>query len=115
VFQVLYGLAQDLRNERGLNGPESSAAIGRRLDELAFVSDQAFGILGEQSTSLQTLESLEFRIEDLQVSVETQLSDIQSTDIPEAVVRLENSQALLQYTYAVTAQISNLGLLEFLR
>lgn len=115
VFQVLHGLAEDLRNKRGLNAADTSAAIGRRLGELEQISDRAFEFLGEQSTSLQTLESLQFRIEDLELSVETQLSDIQSTDIPEAVVRLENSQALLQYTYAVTAQISNLGLLEFLR
>ena len=115
VFQTLYALAQDLRNTRDLSSGETSAAIGRRLTELEAISENAFSYLGEQSTSLQTLESLDGRIQDLQVSVETQLSEIATTDIPEAVVRLENSQALLQYTYAVTAQISSLGLLQFLR
>lgn len=115
AFQLLYDLSVDLRNERGLSNTELSGSLDRRLGELDAMNDHAFSILGEQSTSLATLESLNFRLEDLEISVETQLSEIQSTDIPEAVLRLENSQALLQYTYAVTAQISSLGLLDFLR
>ena len=115
AFQLLYDLATDLRNERELNPGELASSLDRRLGELDAMGEHAFGVLGEQSTSLATLERLTYRIEDLELSVESQLSDIQSTNIPEAVLRLENSQALLQYTYAVTAQISSLGLLDFLR
>ena len=115
AFQLLYDLSLDLRNENGLNNTDLASSLDRRLGELEAMSDHSFSILGEQSTSLATLERLNFRLEDLELSVETQLSDVQSTDIPEAVLRLENSQSLLQYTYAVTAQISSLGLLDFLR
>ncbi len=115
AFQLLYDLSVDLRNENGFSNAEAAATLNRRLGELESMHDHALSILGEQSTSLATLESLNFRIEDLEISVETQLVDLQSTDIPEAVLRLENSRSLLQYTYAVTAQISSLGLLDFLR
>lgn len=115
AFQVLFELASDLRNERGLNNVPYTDAISRRLGELDRIADQAFDVLGEQSTSLQALQSLRFRIEDLELAAETQLSEIQSTNIPETVVRMENTQALLQYTYAVTAELTSLGLLDFLR
>lgn len=115
AFQLLYEIASDLRNERGLSSAELSGSLDRRVGELSAMSDHAFSILGEQSTSLSTLERLSFRLEDLEISVTTQLSDVQSTDISESVLRLQNSQNLLQYTYAVTARISSLGLLDFLR
>ena len=114
-FQVLYELAQDLGNERGLSDADYSASITRRLEELEVIGDNAFNFLGTQSTALQTLDQLNIRIEDLEFSAESQLIELQATDIPEAVLRMENSQALLSYTYAVTAQLSNLGLLDFLR
>ncbi|QEG23379.1 flagellar hook-associated protein FlgL [Mariniblastus fucicola] len=115
AFQLLHGLAIDLRNERGLSNGDLTDSLDRRLGELDAMSDHAYSILGEQSTSLSTLENLNYRLEDLEISVQTQLADVQATDIPEAILKMENSSALLQYTYAVTAQISSLGLLDFLR
>lgn len=115
AFEVLYELTEDLRNTREFSNQEIATALDRRLGELDAFSGQALHYLGEQATSLSALETLQFRIEDLELSVESQLSDLQATNIPEAVLRLENSQALLQYTYSVSARISSLGLLDFLR
>jgi len=61
------------------------------------------------------LEELEYRIEDIELEVETQLSNVKSTDIPETVLRLQNEQSLLEFTYSVTAQITSTSLLNFLR
>ncbi len=74
-----------------------------------------FAAMGEQSTSLLTMQTMEYRVDDLMLSVESGIGELQATDFPDAVLRLENSQALLQYTYAVTANLTSLGLLEFLR
>ncbi len=115
AFQVLHELAADLRNARQLDGQGFAQALNRRLGELEAIGKNAFEAMGEQSTSLRTLQSLGFRVDDLMLSTETQISEVQATDLPEAVLRLENSQALLQYTYAVTAELTSLGLLEFLR
>ncbi len=115
AFTVLFDLAADLRNGRNLGSQDLAQALDRRLGELEGISSNAFAALGEQSTSLSTLETLGFRVDDLTLAVETQINDVQGTDLPEAVLRLENSQALLQYTYAVTADLTSLGLLEFLR
>lgn len=115
LFQTLQSTADDLRNVRNLSSSEYAAALGRRLAELEQMGSQVFDAMGQQSTSLRTLQSLEYRVDDLLLSAETSISELQGTDFPDAVLRLTNSQNLLQYTYAVTAEVSSLGLINFLR
>lgn len=115
AFQVLFELASDLRNTRQLSGKSVAEALNRRLGDLEKISDNVFSTMGEQSTSLRTIETLGNRVDDLMLSVEAKVSDIQATDIPDSVLRMENSQNLLQYTYAVTGRLTSLNLLDFLR
>ena len=115
VFQVIYELTEDLRNTRGLDNSQIAELIDQRLGELDRLGDHVLEVMGQQSASLLTLQELDFRIQDLQLEVETQLSDIQSTDIPTAVLRMQNDQSLLELTYAVTAQIASTSLIDFLR
>ncbi|MEO1526940.1 MAG: flagellar hook-associated protein FlgL [Planctomycetota bacterium] len=115
AFQVLDELASDLRNERNLSTPELSNALTRRIADLEGLATNAFDTLAEQSSSLATLDSLGFRADDLMNSIQINVSELQATDIPEAALRFNNSQSLLEYTYAVTAQLSSLSLLNFLR
>ncbi len=115
AFQALYELAQDLRNTRGLSAAELTEALDRRIGELGQLSDHVLSVVGQQSTSLQALQRLGTRNDDLALETETQLSDLQSTNIPETVLRLQNDQNLLQFTYAITAEINSISLLDFLR
>ena len=115
LFQILHATAADLRNTRDLSQSEYAKSLNRRFEELDQAAKKVFRVMGEQSTSLKTMETMEFRVDDLTLSVESSIGEIQATDFPDAVLRLENSQTLLQYTYAVTANLSSLGLLEFLR
>ena len=114
IFQVLHNLADDLRNGRSLNNQQFAEALDRRLGELEVSQSGILNVIGEQSSSLQIIENLKNRIDDLQLQTESRLSELQTTNIPEAVLRMENSQVLLEYTYAVTAQINSLGILNFL-
>ncbi len=115
AFQILYELKEDLRNTRGLDTQQLSESMDRRIGELERMSEHVLEVVGQQSASLQVLDDLEFRVQDLQLEFESQLSDLQSTDIPEAVLRMQNDQSLLEFTYAVTAQISSVSLIDFLR
>ena len=115
IFQTVYELVSDLRNERGLDNKTLSETLGRRLDEMERLSNHVLENVGKQSSNLLALRQLEDRNLTLALETETQLNDLQATDIPEAVLRLENDQALLQYTYAITAQINSLSLLNFLQ
>jgi len=115
VFQVLFELKKDLQNSRGFGGKQLSDSLDRRIGDIERMSEHVLEVVGNQSASLQILDDLEFRVQDLQLEVETQLSDLQSTDISDAVLRMQNDQSLLEFTYAVTAQVSSISLLDFLR
>ncbi|TWU02381.1 flagellar hook-associated protein FlgL [Stieleria varia] len=115
AFQILSQLASDLRNSRGLQNQDLALAIDRRLGELSNIAENAFEALGEQASSLKTMDTLGGRVDSLMLSVEIEISEVQATDLPDAVLRMENAQALLQYTYAATADLLSLGLLSFLR
>ncbi len=115
AFQILFELSEDLRNTRGLSNTELAESLDSRIGELDRMSDHILSVVGNQSASLQTLERLEFRNQDLALETEYQLHELQATNIPEAVLRFENDQSLLQYTYAITAQINSIGIIDFLR
>lgn len=115
VFQALHELAQDLRNTRGLDSQAFADSLDRRLGELGNLADNMLHALGQQSASLQALDELEIRVQNLQLEVETQVNNFQATDIPEAVLRMQNEQSLLEFTYSVTAQIASTSLIDFLR
>jgi flagellar hook-associated protein 3 FlgL len=116
AFQVLHDLASDLRNKREfIDNSQLTDSLTRRLRDLEELSSSAFERLAEHSTSLSTLDRLNNRVTDLKNSVEIEVNEIQATNFPEAVLRLENSQQLLQYTYAVTGTLTSLRLIDFLR
>ncbi len=98
-----------------MSNADYASALDRRIGELGEMADHILVTMGRQSASLQSLEELEYRIEDIELEVETQLSNVKSTDIPETVLRLQNEQSLLEFTYSVTAQITSTSLLNFLR
>jgi flagellar hook-associated protein 3 FlgL len=115
AFQVLYELVQDLRGSRQLSSSELAQSLDRRLGELGATSDQLLNIVGQQSASLATLQQLDSRISDFQLQTAEQLNGIQATDIPTAILRMKNDQTLLEYTYAVTAEVMSVQLINFLR
>ncbi len=115
AFQVLHELVLDLRGSRKLTNADQAATLDRRLGELNRISDQILEVVGQQSASLQTMRQLEFQIGDFLLSTEEQLVAVQATDIAETVLRMQNDQNLLQYTYSVTANILSTQLINFLR
>lgn len=115
VFQTVFELTQDLRGTRGLDSSQLADSLGRKLGELDRLSDQVLLNVGIQSTTLQSLEQLKFRNQDLAVEAETLQSNLQSTDLAEAIMRLQNEMTLQQYTYTVASQILSQRLLDFLQ
>lgn len=115
VFQVFHELVSDLRNARDLDGQGYSQSLDRRLGDLERLADNALNSLGRQSASLLSLQELEFRVEDISLETKIQINQFQATDIPEAVLQLQSQQSLLEFTYAVTAQVNSTSILDFLR
>jgi len=68
------------------------------------------GVAGDASALEKTKEQHEGLISNLQ----SQIDDIQSTDVNEVAVKLTTYQATLESAYAATAQMINLSLLHYL-
>ncbi|MEM9413835.1 MAG: hypothetical protein AAGA30_22190, partial [Planctomycetota bacterium] len=115
AFQVLYNVAEDLRNVRNLSAVDATKALNDRLGELESLRETFLSAIGEQSTSLKTLEGVALRKEQLALQYQNDASELQATDFTEATLQLSNSRSLLEYSFAVTAQISSLNILDFLR
>jgi flagellar hook-associated protein 3 len=114
VFDVFNQLSDDLRNAEGLSDVEVEERINDSIGELDRFIDHLLNIVGEQSTSLESLDSIEIRNEDVQLELQRVISDIESADIAEAIINLQTQQNLLQYTYSATSQLFQTSLLNYL-
>lgn len=115
VFETFQELIHDLRNDRKFSNDERTSALDRRIGALNRASDHILGVVGRQSANLQVIQQLENKIADLELDVETEVSELQSTDIPRAVLDLQQHQSLLEFTYSITASINSVSILDFLR
>lgn len=115
AFQTLIALRDDLRNTRGLTSPAQIASISQRVGDLERVHRGILDAVGEQSVSLENLDALEERIKNVQLDVQKQNADLESADISQAVLELQNQEMYLKLTYAAAARLFDQTLLDFLR
>ncbi len=115
AFQVLQNLRRDLLAFNNVPSAEWHAALQRRIGDIDRVHNQFLRVIGEQSVTLQQLDFLQTRSETLRLEGQTAASDLESADVAEAAVRLQQSQLLLQTAYAATVQVMNQSLLDFLK
>jgi flagellar hook-associated protein 3 FlgL len=114
AFQVLMALRDDLRNTHGLTQAQQADALTQRLGELDRVRTGILNVVGEQSASLQNLDALQSRAQDLQLQTRQRTSDLESADITDVVINLQAQQNLLQLTLASASRLLNTNLLNFL-
>jgi flagellar hook-associated protein 3 len=115
AFEILIALRDDLRNTRGLTDRELAESISRRLGELDRVRTAVLDVVGEQSASLQTLDALERRIEDVQLETRKLTAELEAADLSEIVLSLQSQENLLQLTFAAASRVLDQSLLDFLR
>ncbi len=115
VFAALAELASDLRNERGLTVEEFKQSIVRRDEDLERHAEQVLSVIGEQSVSLEALVSLSERNQTYQLELQSAAEDLEAADLTEVIVRLQQEQNLLQYSYAASSTVLAQNILDFLR
>ncbi len=115
VFQTLIDLRDDLRNTRDLRGDDWQAAMQRRIGDLDRVHNHILELVGGQAAQLANLDSLQIRAEDHQLETLRIVSEIESVDIVEAALRLQEEQNALQFTYASSIGLMDTSILDFLR
>ncbi len=114
AFQVLSQLQADLRNLADLPASERDAALSRRLEDIERIQTHLLGIVGEQSVTLQTLDSMQQRTEDLLLSAESRLTEVQGTDYAQAVLQLQAEQTLLQFSLTSAVRLFDFSIIPFL-
>jgi flagellin-like hook-associated protein FlgL len=114
AFQALVNLRDDLRNTRGLSNADWQAALTRDQDDLDRIHNHILSVTGSQAQTLKTLDDLDTRFDNLTLDSQQRIADVSATDIPAAATELQGVANLLQYSYAVTAQIFKTSLLDYL-
>lgn len=113
VFEVLQFLRDDL-SDGSLPESEAVEAISRSIGELDRVMEHVLSIVGEQSVALESLDSIEARHEVLQLDTRSAIGDLESADIPKALIDLQYEQNLLQFTYTSTSVLFSQNILDFI-
>lgn len=115
VFQTLIALRDDLRNVRGLTESQQIETLSRRIAEVDRVRSSILDVVGEQGVSLQNLEGLETRAQDVQLELRKLTTDLEGVDLTEVVLDLRAQENLLQLTLAASARLFDQSLLDFIR
>jgi flagellar hook-associated protein 3 FlgL len=114
VFRSLIDLRNTLRDTSLTSGAKSQA-LSQRLGEVDAAREALSNTVGEQSSRLASLEAMKNRIGDLKLASTERATDLEAADIAEAIVRLQEQKTSLEATMAVTAQLLQPSLLDFLR
>lgn len=115
VFAAIRALRDDLRNTRGLTNTELDEAINRRLGDLDLAQDHLLGVIGHQSVTLQQLDGIETRLQDLKLTAQESLNVNEATDYTSAILQMQEEQNLLQFTFSSLANLASTSILDFLR
>ena len=115
VFNAVIALRDELLNTENRSASYHAAALDRRLGDIERVQSHVLDILGVKSVSLQQIERLQIRTEDLQLSGKIQYSDTVSADVTESVTRLQELTNLQQFTLAAVSRYLTPNLLNYLQ
>ncbi|QEG29864.1 flagellar hook-associated protein FlgL [Gemmata obscuriglobus] len=113
VFASLIALRDDLRGTSG-SSATFNQALDQRITDLTAARDSISATIGEQAGNLATLSTLSNVISDSKLDFDSRVGDLEGTDYAEAVVKMQEASTALQAIYAVTAQLADPGLLDFI-
>ncbi|MBX3444703.1 MAG: hypothetical protein KF774_20050 [Planctomyces sp.] len=114
MFSALAALRDDLLNTRGLSNSDWQDALTRRMNDIDRHHSIVLNIVGDQAQTLKTIEGLSDRLADLSLDAKSRIAEVAATDIASAATELQATQNLLQYGYAVTAQVFQTSILDYL-
>jgi flagellar hook-associated protein 3 FlgL len=107
VFALLDDIAAHLKDS-----PEDLAGDLAQLDA---ISERLLSTLADVGTRYGRLETLKLSATDRLIELKSQLSNVESIDLPETVVKLQMQEVAYQAALAATARAIQPTLLDFLR
>jgi flagellar hook-associated protein 3 FlgL len=114
VFQSLITLRDNLRSG-SLTGAARDAAFQQSISDLDAARDGIGDVTAEQSANLATLQTVQNLTGDHKLTADERVGELQGTDYPAAIVKMQEQQAALQAIYATTSKLIQPGLLNFIQ
>ncbi|GIW85083.1 MAG: hypothetical protein WHU94_00155 [Thermogemmata sp.] len=110
IFQSLI----DLRNALLADLPQRSSLLGSAMQDIELARDHITGVIGSISSHLSGLRSYSEQLDKLLYDHQVMQSELQSTDYADAIVRMNQSQYLLQASMAIIARYYNFSFLDYI-
>ncbi len=115
IFDVLAGVAADLKNEDGLPPGEVVERLSLRFNELDRNFNQALKSLGTLGARTERIISSGTRLETLSLNVEGLLSQVEDVDITSVILDMNRAEQTLQLAQMTGSRLIQHTLLDFLR
>lgn len=117
AFKALIALRDDLSKPLSTTWTQSlrSQALGQRITQLDLATQDALAQLGAQGVDAQNLTAIRSRGEDIQTELRKYIDELESADLPQAIIGLQTQENMYQAGLAVAARINNLSLVDFLQ
>ena len=115
LFDTLQGIVEDLLNADGLSTDQVQDRLTQRLVELDRNHTnvlRGLGVLGARSARMTSLEQ---RLQDSELTLESLISSRRDADVSQVVVDMAQAQQALEATQASGARLLQNSLLNFLR
>jgi len=110
IFQALI----DLRDALLINSPQRANALTNAMHSIEVARDRISEYIGIVSSRLSVLRDLQEQFDTLRYEHKSMQSNLESTDYAEAIVKLNESQYLLQASMAITARYYSYSFLDYL-
>lgn len=114
AFDVLAGIAEDLRNVDGLSAADLSDRLAQRLSDLDRVHEDLLGGIGVLGARAARLVGADARAADVDLELAQSLSDVEDADLARTAVELARADMILQVAQASGARLIQTSLLNFL-
>lgn len=111
LFASLNLLIDDIRNGTVATG---RSELDHRLDELSQSHEQLLLQLGRQSVSLQYWDRQQTNLEAVKLTLQERLGDVQSADLADAVLRLQEQQSQTEFSLSSAVRTLSISILDFL-
>lgn len=114
AFSALISLRETLVNSADLPAQDNRDALQRRIADLDRIRDNFLDVVGDQSATLENLDTVEARTEDQRLETQKIIGQLASADLADVAVQLNQEETLLQFTRASSVRLLNTSILDFL-
>ncbi|WP_020473195.1 hypothetical protein [Zavarzinella formosa] len=114
AFKALMTLRDNLRNPN-LSQSDRATAINQSLSQIESIRGNIQTAMGQQASSLENLDAVNTRIDDVSVNNKEQIGNLQNTDYAEAAVKLQEQTNAFQASLLVTSKIFDASLMDFVK